>query len=257
MKSSLHTLVLLLAGTGLCTTTTQAAITPIDLPGSSENYNWSFNRANYDPGVYGRYLDWTAFSTDQPSVDTVFLNTTSTADNFIPAHPGPDGLAGLGSLLILSDTAPQAGLQTIVLQLDYRQLGTPLFSPGSANLFPVLKIGGLIFGTDGRADFFQGNDLVGVPHPGLPDLFVDAGQYAWQWDLRDLTGYDLSAGYTIEWNTPGTFGGLNTALLTGIQLDQGTEFAQAVPEASAYAALFGVGALSLVLWRRRATPAQS
>ena len=206
---------------------TLAKLRSYTFPATTENYNWTLSRANYVPEDFESTDDWTALSTDQPDNANVFLKQTS--GNFImPEETAPrelDGLRGTGGSLILHDADPLDGLETIVLQLSYRQVGET-FSPGSSNLVPILKVGGVPVGANGQADFFAFDDIA-LPSLASASIDADAGQYAWQWDLREL---DLSAGYTIEWNTPGTLSGDNApdALLTEIQLDQSARFIQLV-----------------------------
>ena len=235
MKSRLSKLALLLAGTGLGTTGAHAGLSAIDLPGDSESYHWSLNRANYPPDDFESADDWTAFSTNQPDETDVFVRKTGA--NFIySVEDSVDGLYGRNGTLIVSDTAPPAGLETVVLQLDYAIIAHS-FAPGSAFLAPILKIGGVPLGGDGRADTFLGNDTTGTsPFPSSTRT-IHAGQYTWQWDLRDLGGLDLSAGYTIEWATPasGTNGGTVVALLAGIRLDQSATYTQVATDPATYA----------------------
>ena len=239
MKSSLRILILLLTGAASSTSTAYAELNPIDLPGESESYTWSLNRANYTPEDFESADDWQAFSTNQPQETSVFVSKIGS--NFIfPIEDSADGLYGRNGGIVLNDTAPPEELETIVLQLDYRQIGSSPFKPGSQHLAPILKVGGIPPGGDGRADTFQGNDtLVTSAFPNaFPFVLVDAGHYSWQWDVR---GLDLSAGYTIEWATPadGVLHNGNdyseVALLTGIRLDQGTTYAPVVTGAATYA----------------------
>lgn len=252
MKHQLRKLILLLTGAVLFTTTAQAELSAFNLPGNSENYGWSFTRDNYDPGTFGTQQDWTALSTNQPGDTNVFLKQTGDTSDTIGtsisnASADFDALNSTGDGLILSNTTPLVGIETIVLQLDYTRIELP---PGSENIIPVLRIGGVLFDGDGLADFFLGTDLSNVPHPSPRlagfGLTVDAGQYAWQWDLR---GVDLSAGYAIEWDSP--VEPFTASSLRSMQLDEGTEFAQVVPEPSAYAALCGALAIGFAFRCRR------
>lgn len=263
MKQKLRILTLLLTGAALSTSVVQAELSTFSLPGTTENYGWTLNDDNY-PGL-ARKDDWSVLSTNQSGDVDIFLKQTGPFEPLAPdflndpvgsyiltLDSSEDGLASTGEGLFLTNASPLAGLETIILQLDYRQLAQG-FGPGSAFLAPVLKVGGVPVGTDGLADFFLGNDTI-EPNANFTlagfGFTVDAGEYAWQWDVR---GLDLSGGYTIEWDSPSNNQPslAQIALLTDIQLDEGTQFAQVVPEPSTYAALVGAAAIGLVLRRRR------
>ncbi|WP_309382561.1 PEP-CTERM sorting domain-containing protein [Cerasicoccus frondis] len=257
MYNKLHQHVLLLAGVSILTTSAHAVLNPISLPGVNESYSWSFTKANYSSADYGSADDWSALSTSSSGDSSVFIEPSAVGSNYMPSSGAPlNGLLGYGGSLILSDTSPLTGLETIVFQLDYAMIGDG-FAPGSSALNPVLKIGGVLFGVDGQADYSSAEDVSDAPHPHA--TFADfgytanAGTYAWQWDLSDLAGYDISSGFTIEWSSPGALGGISdNALLSGVQLDQGNQFSQVVvPEPSTYATLLGAGILGFAIWRRR------
>lgn len=211
---------------GLIGTTAQGAMNVV-LPGSTEEAVWvDLNNINYAPGD-----GFNTFGTN-----TAGWPTPITADAGSATF---DKLAGTGGYpasasiytfttpgtFFVSDSAPLAGLETIVFQMDVAS---------TVEAGPVLSYNG--GSQELVADFTATavGDFVGMSDP--------TNIYAYQWDL---SGLGAIAEYTIEWTT-GEHGGIYR-----LQINSGDSFAQAIPEPSTYAAWAGIGVLAMVFQRRK------
>jgi hypothetical protein len=141
-----------------------------------------------------------------------------------------------------------------------------LYSPNSLGTFtvadatPVAGLANLLFQVSSTGDLgptaptldFNGGDQNILPafaqlvfSGGVTTAFGPANQYVWayQWDL---TSAGTVNNFAVTWNTAEPHN-----LTFGVRLDQSDTFAAAIPEPSAYGALAGLGALGLVVARRR------
>lgn len=250
-------LLLLLTGAVLVAGQAHAVVIDYQLPGTTDRDEW--NTLNRASNTNNRYRvgqgNWTsaanAIQSNTPNqaggFGSAFLNTLANNSNgFSASTTAPAGLTGTGNLII-TDDSPVAGIETVILQLDYSALHPSNdLTPGSQIVGqPILRVGGELVGGDGLADFFEANDT-SVPHPGGFGYNISAGNYAWQWDLSAYT-FD-SGSLTIQWST--TQAG---TLLNTIRFDQGNQFVQvvAVPEPATSLLLLGAGGLiAFRLFRR-------
>jgi hypothetical protein len=146
---------------------------------------------------------------------------------FPPAAPNPGDYS-------LDNSAPLAGLETIVFQIDVGE------GNGFFDAVPILSINS--GASQFSADFASTSVGRSFDNPQNPGETLTSTVFAYQWDLS-------SAGpiidYSIEW------GSAAHATIYTMQLDSADSFAQVVPEPSAFAAVAGALALGLVALRRR------
>ncbi len=238
-KTSLASAVLLLSPA-----VAGAAFLSVNLPGTTQYDGWSgMTRANYPAyatpsngvGTLASYTStWPAPFASNTGItgDAVFTKVSGSAA-FAGAGPYQ---AGSTATFSVGDSSALNGLSTIVFQLEanYDETGGAAFLNGGV---PTLYVNG---------------GSTGIPASSTA-YFLDGGVYlatnsihAYQWDLTAL-GTPVTS-FNIQWNGPASSG-----QITGMQLNQGTQYAQIVgaPVPEPGAALLALTAATGLLARRR------
>lgn len=228
----------------LAAVSARADYLPVVLPGLTDHDGWnSLTRASYpdyatQSGGVGTLPSYTSawpapFDSNIAGSGDALFNKVSGSGSFAGAGVYQGG--GTAAFSISDNTVP-GNLGTLIFQLesnyDEASSATPFLNGGVPTLF--LNGGG----TGITADFSQYLPDAGV---NLPSNSI----YAYQWNLSSFA--DPITSFSINWNGPASSG-----QITGLQLDQGAQFAQVVgiPEPSA-AMLLGALPLGLLITRRR------
>lgn len=217
----------------------------VNLSGTTQYDAWSgLTRANYpayatNSGGTGTLASYTAawpapFASNTGASGDAVFNKTSGSGAFAGAGLYQAGGTGVFSV---GDTSALPGLGTIVFQLESNYDEASATTPFLNGVVPTLFLNG---GSTGiAADYTQY-----LPDAGL--YLATNSIYAYQWDLSSFL--DPVTSFSINWNGPASSG-----QITGMQLDQGSQFAQVVGVPEPSPALFGLAPLGLMLGRRRRT----
>lgn len=221
------------------------AFISVSLPGSTQYDGWfDMKRA-----VYPDYATPAGGVGNLPSYTSAwpapFLsNTGSSGDAIFNKVSGSAGFAGAGvyqggstASFTVYDTTALLNLETIVFQLEANYDGAPGGAPFRDGVVPTLYLNG---GSTGiPATYTQYLPAAGTY---LPTNSI----FAYQWDLSAETASITS--FNIDWNGP-----LSAGQITGMQLNQGSVFSQAVglPVPEPAAALLGFLSAGLMGMRRR------
>lgn len=215
----------------------------VNLPGTTQHDEWSnLTRAGYPAyatnsggvGTLPSYASaWPApFASNTGVTGDAVFNKTSGSGAFAGAGLYQAGSTGSFSV---GDTSALLNLGTIVFQLESNYDEAPGTSQFLNGVVPTLFLNG---GSTGiAADYTQY-----LPDAGL--YLATNSIYAYQWDLSGFS--DPVTSFSINWNGPSSSG-----QITGMQLDQGSQFAQTVGVPEPSAAILGLAPLGLLLGRRR------
>lgn len=224
----------------LAAAVSHAAFIPVNLSGTTQYDGWySMTRAAYPAyatnlggvGTLPTYAsDWPAAfgSNTVDSGDALFNKTAGSSSGF--ATTGSYQSFGAASFLVY-DTTVVSNLQTIVFQIEANYDAAGGFASG---VVPALFINGEVTGL--AADYTKYIANSGVYNPTY-------ATYSYQWDLSDIATPITS--FSINWNGPASNG-----QITAMQLNQGSEFTQVVPEPSTWA-LISIAAIGALFMARR------
>ncbi len=230
--------------TALALNSAPAAFLVIDLPGTSAQDSWS----GLTPDNYPTYPNYVTSANAWPSpiagTGTGGALFDKTAGLGFPSNGGGIYVGGMTSgtgSFTLTDSAPVAGLETVVFQIDIEGVGSDW-----ATIFTGLSLN-YNGGSQGLSATFT--ELVSAVQTG-----VQFGQpsyrfsLAFQWDLTAVAG-PINA-FDVDWTAA------EHSLTFGLQLNQGDTMVQVVPEPSVYGMMAAAAFAVFVFHRRRISSRQ-
>ncbi len=175
-------------------------------------------------------------TSNDPWPDAIGSNTVGSGDAWFNKTSGSGYLAGAGAYspsgagtFTIHDLTALANLQTIIFQMEVNYRGT---GAEFDSTLVTLIIDGTNYSPTHATWFSQ--------EPGTGVVLESNDIYAYQWDLTGVSGIDS---FEINWNGPGN------GQITSLELVQGANYVQVVPEPSSLACVaFAAGLIGL---RRR------
>lgn len=228
---------------GLTALSLQAGINP-GFAGNTETAQWyDLNRSNpllseangYNHNYQTPNVGWAQPLADMTGTTSAGLDKVAGTDLYV-AGGGLFSFSAPG-VLFVEDTAPLAGVQTILIQLETEYV---MGGPESFVFEPTLYLNGEA--TALVADFSSSLTGSGVNYNETSTLFF------YQWDLSGLASPVDE--FKIEWSTGDYYYNLDMELNTTDVAYNGLT----VPEPQTYALFAGLGAICVAVIRRRKQP---